>query len=84
MARQLGLFVTMLLTVIMSITILKIIKFTNKKNHLGKLGLVFAGVYLVFGLTGNSLVYDGVGFFYWLICSSIYKIHEDFTPISSK
>lgn len=84
MARQLGLFVTILLTVIMSFTIIKIIKFTNKKNNLGKLGLVFAGVYLVFGMTGNSLIYDGVGFFFWLICGLIYKIHEDFTSISSK
>ena len=84
MARQLGLFVTMLLTVIMSINIIKIIKFTNKKNHLGKLGLVLAGVYLVYGVTGNSLVYDGVGFFYWLIIGSLYKIHENFTPIRGK
>lgn len=84
MARQLGLFVTILITFLISISILKTIKFSNKNNYLAKIGLMLAGVYLVFGLTGNSLVYDGVGFFYWLIIGIIYKIHEDFTSISSK
>jgi hypothetical protein len=31
-------------------------------------------VYLVFGLTGNSLVYDGVGFLYWLIVGQLARV----------
>ena len=83
-ARQLGVFVTILLTVIMSIPIFKTFKFTGNKNYIGMLGLVLVGVYLVFGLTGNSLVYDGVGFFFWLIIGLLYKINENITSISSK
>jgi len=73
MARQIGSFATILLTIIMSIPIFKLFKFTNNKNYLGKLGLVFIGVYFVFGLTGNSLVYDGVGFLFWLIIGQLYN-----------
>ena len=36
---------------ISSWTIFKLFKFSNNKNYLGKLGLVFIGVYFVFGLT---------------------------------
>lgn len=31
-------------------------------------------VYMIYGLTGNSLVYDGVGFMYWLILGQIAKL----------
>ncbi len=84
MARQLGFFVTILLTIIMSVPIIKTFKFTHKKNYIGKLGLVLVGVYLVFGLSGNSLVYDGVGFFYWLIIGLLFKLHENNSFISGK
>lgn len=34
----------------------------------------FLSVYIVYGLTGNSLIYDGVGFLFWLLISQFYKV----------
>ena len=33
-------------------------------------------VFLVYGFTGNSLVYDGVGFFYWLIIGQYARLNN--------
>jgi O-antigen ligase len=33
----------------------------------------FLAIYTVFGITGNSLVYDGVGAFYWLLVGQLYQ-----------
>jgi O-antigen ligase len=34
----------------------------------------FLSIYLIFGLTGNSLVYDGVGAFYWFLLGQFYCV----------
>lgn len=31
-------------------------------------------IYIVYGLTGNSLVYDGVGFLYWFLIGQLYNL----------
>ncbi len=33
----------------------------------------FLAIYIVFGITGNSLVYDGVGAMYWLLVGQLYQ-----------
>lgn len=38
--------------------------------------LSMLSVYMIYGLTGNSLVYDGVGFMYWLIIGQIAKLKQ--------
>lgn len=59
-------------------------------NLFSNIVVAFIAVYMVFGLTGNSLVYDGVGFLFWLIFSQTVKIsnsiqvHENSAFISSK
>lgn len=51
--------------------------FFNLKFY-SKISIVFflsmLSVYMIYGLTGNSLVYDGVGFMYWLILGQIAKL----------
>jgi hypothetical protein len=33
-------------------------------------------IYIMFGLSGQSLVYDGVGFMFWIIIAQYTKIKE--------
>jgi hypothetical protein len=49
----------------------KTLLFQNKLLMNASIG--FIAVYMVFGLTGNSLIYDGVGFLFWLIFSQLIK-----------
>ena len=73
MARHLGLFATILLTIILGYYLLNSIKLIKPYIYLSKFFLALFASYLVFGLTGNSLVYDGVGFFFWLIIGQIFQ-----------
>ena len=49
--------------------------------------LCFTSIYIMFGLSGQSIVYDGVGFLYWLLIAQFSKINsrdnENITYISS-
>lgn len=74
MARQLGLFVTIILTIIMGYIMLGAIRKLKGDIFLSKFILALFAVYLVFGLTGNSLIYDGVGFLFWLIVGQLYQV----------
>jgi len=86
-ARQLGLFSTILLFIIIFHYLFK----TLKVNDSVIMDFMFSmlSVYLIYGLTGNSLIYDGVGFMYWLIIGQIYnnsimkrKDNENFASFS--
>jgi len=73
-ARQNGTFVFLILFFLIAVffrEINKTLLFQNKL--LLNLSIGFIAVYMVFGLTGNSLVYDGVGFLFWLIFSQLIK-----------
>jgi len=73
--RQDGLLVFIILFIILSSVFWKLHSHFEFNNNISKnILLAFIAVYMVFGLTGNSLVYDGVGFLFWLIFSQIIKI----------
>lgn len=89
-ARQNGGFVLLLLSLILFLFLWNLHKsLFFKYNLLMNTCLGFLAVYMVFGLTGNSLVYDGVGFLFWLIFSQIVKnakneyVYENSTSLSS-
>ena len=76
-ARQDGLLVFILLFIILASVFWKLQSHFEFNNNTSKnILLAFIAVYMVFGLTGNSLVYDGVGFLFWLIFSQIIKIFK--------
>lgn len=89
-ARQNGLFVGILLSVIFSVFIFSLIRKIKYKELLSRYILISIAVYIVYGLTGNSLVYDGVGFLFWLIIGQLYNIinlkntYEGTSPIRSR
>lgn len=74
MGRQLGVFATLLLSYIMSYIFFKAYKLNKYNVLLIKLILSFFAIYLVWGLTGNALVYNGTGFLVWYIIGQIYQI----------
>lgn len=73
MARQLGVFATLLITVIIGTVLLKTFELIRKNKNLSKILLSLFAVYIVWGLTGNALVWDGTGFLYWLIIGQLYQ-----------
>lgn len=76
LGRQLGGF-TMILIMFIIFRMLLIYRPFHSKMSKGFIANVYVGllvVYMVFGLTGNSLVYDGVGFLFWLIIGQIVKM----------
>mgnify|MGYP000156237467 CR=1 FL=1 len=73
-ARQLGLFSTIIITVIFGYFLITGVKLVKRNVLLSQYLFALIASYLVFGLTGNSLVYDGVGFLYWLIVGQIYQV----------
>lgn len=90
-ARQNGFFVFLILFLIVSLflwNLQKTLYFENRLLMNTCLGLM--AVYLVYGLTGNSLVYDGVGFLFWLIFgqviknAKIIKTYENTPSVSSQ
>lgn len=82
MARQLGLFSALLLSIIFFWYLFKIMRQIFKTGIISKFILASLSVYIVFGLTGNDLVYDGVGFLFWLIIGQIYRVNAiNFTSL---
>lgn len=76
LGRQLGGF-SMLLIMFIIFRMLLINRPFHIKMSKGFIANVYVGllvVYMVFGLTGNSLVYDGVGFLFWLMIGQIVKM----------
>lgn len=75
--RQIGFVSSLIVFSIILITLYRI--FLNLKFY-PKIFVVFffsmLSVYMIYGLTGNSLVYDGVGFMYWLIIGQIAKLKQ--------
>lgn len=73
-ARQNGTFVFLIIFFLIAVffrEMNKTLLFQNKLLKNASIG--FIAVYMVFGLTGNSLIYDGVGFLFWLIFSQLIK-----------
>lgn len=73
-ARQNGTFVFLIIFFLIAVffrEMNKTLLFQNKLLMNASIG--FIAVYMVFGLTGNSLIYDGVGFLFWLIFSQLIK-----------
>lgn len=74
-SRQLGLLAFVILLVSFLNILYNLWIKTEEKNDLILLtGLV--SVFLVFGFTGNSLIYDGVGFLFWLIIGQLARFKE--------
>jgi hypothetical protein len=88
--RQNGAFVLFSVLVMAGIFIYSVLGGKEDNNVMGRFSTAAVVVYVVYGLTGNSLVYDGVGFLFWLILGQIYHLkkidlkHENLTLISSK
>lgn len=82
MARQIGLFSALLLSIIIFWYLFKIMRQIFKTGIISKFILISLSVYIVFGLTGNDLVYDGIGFLFWLIIGQIYQVNKiDYTNL---
>ncbi len=91
MMRQIGVFASLLLFIIISKYLWVVFKkLYYFKNTTAKFILSLFAVYLVFGLTGNDLIYDGVGFLFWLIIGQLYylsfqiSLNENLTSFSSR
>jgi hypothetical protein len=70
--RQIS-FLGMILTIVIIFTLFfKTSLLINSKAEV-VIYYCFMSVYLVFGLTGNSLIYDGVGTFFWLLFGQYYQ-----------
>lgn len=73
-ARQNGTLVFLIIFIMIIVLFRNLCKTTFFYDKL-QLNLIvgFIAVYMVYGLTGNSLIYDGVGFMFWLIFSQVIK-----------
>ena len=73
MARQLGVFSSIILFIIIGFFFMDVPKFfrTTKDIFLKITSLGFISVYIIYGFTGNSLIFDGVGFLFWFMFSQI-------------
>lgn len=78
MGRQLGLFVTVLLTLQIGYFLINSLKNVRRNPIIYKFTLALFAVFMVFGLSGNSLIYDGEGFLFWLIVGQIFQINSIF------
>lgn len=73
--RQIGNLASIIVIYILVIFIFKIGR--NHRNRQDKLLYIsLFSVYFVFGFSGNSLVYDGVGFLFWLIVGQFYLLNR--------
>lgn len=76
MARQIGVFSSIVLFIIIFKHLFKLFSHLKVYDPFTKnmlFGLI--AVYMIYGLTGNSLIYDGVGFLFWLIIGQAYKLN---------
>lgn len=75
-SRQLGMFSTLIISILLLHLFLKLRRWNFQKQNNDTLYLTsLLAVYMVFGLTGNSLIYDGVGFLFWIILSQLIIIN---------
>jgi hypothetical protein len=70
--RQIGALGMILLSVVMIVMLYRTGKRMRTTQQL-VLFYCFLSIYVVFGVTGNSLVYDGVGAMYWLLVGQLYQ-----------
>ncbi len=69
--RQIGGLGMILLSLIMLIMLYRTANEVRSKQETVIL-YCFLSIFLIFGFTGNSLVYDGVGAFYWFLVGQFY------------
>jgi hypothetical protein len=74
--RQSGLFTMFGCSFFMVFILNRFLK-TIKNTHDIYFALSFLSIYIMFGLSGQSLVYDGVGFMFWLLIAQFTKIKEN-------
>lgn len=72
--RQIGTYGMLLISVLTSFSLLKGSKFHETKDLIFYYSII--SVYIAYGITGNSLIYDGVGFLFWLIFSQFYRLNS--------
>lgn len=70
--RQSGIIAMILFTFLMSSVLYNSFKHLQSNKDFS-LFVSFLSIYLMFGLSGQSLVYDGVGFMFWLILTQLYR-----------
>lgn len=71
--RQIGAFSMISLSILLIVFIYRTGKCLIFKND-ALIFYCFLSVYLVFGLTGQSLIYDGVGALFWLLFGQFYQV----------
>jgi len=81
--RQIGAFSMISFTFLILAILYKAGKYVMSKNDL-VLFYCFMAIYLIFGLAGQSLIYDGVGALFWLLFGQMYQLlyWEDHSNIS--
>lgn len=84
--RQVGSFCMYVFTFMICKTLYSAYKNLSNKTECYII-LSFTSIYLTFGLSGQSIVYDGVGFVYWLLIAQFAKFNsknnENITYLSS-
>jgi hypothetical protein len=84
--RQIGGFCMLFFTFMISKTLYSAFKNLSNKIECFII-LSFTSIYLTFGLSGQHIVYDGVGFMYWLLIAQFAKLNsknnENITYLSS-
>jgi len=73
--RQISGFCMFFFTFLISKTLYSAYKNLSNNNELYII-LSFTSIYLTFGLSGQSIIYDGVGFMYWLLIAQFTKINS--------
>lgn len=72
MGQQIGALGMILLSAIIVVMLYKTGQHMRTTEEL-VLFYCFLAIYIVFGITGNSLVFDGVGAMYWLLIGQLYQ-----------
>ncbi|UKJ08251.1 O-antigen ligase family protein [Solitalea lacus] len=84
--RQTGVFCMLFFTFLLFRTLYFAFKSLSNKIECFII-LSFTSIYLAFGLSGQHIVYDGVGFMYWLLIAQLAKfnskVNENSTYLSS-
>lgn len=71
--RQISAFSMISFIIIILVSLYRLGKYIESKNDL-IVFYCFLSVYLVFGLTGQSLIYNGVGALFWLLLGQFYQV----------
>lgn len=73
--RQISFFAMLIFTILMIKELFNLSKNIYKKNDFYFIFSIFA-IYITFGLSGQSIIYDGVGFIFWLIIVSFKQLNK--------